>query len=360
MTGWQVEINAEKQGGRHWLWDSQLVIESPDLERNDVGRLFSGDGVRTGAGVTYRETQPGSVFRGYRFTLSQDSEWTFGWDRQHTRLSARTDMTWNNFWTTSASTQVMLRAQDMRLTRGGPSMGTPLRWSASLNLDSPSSAQTRWNARTEYARDELGGWSAELEGGLTIQPVPQLQLSLQPSYERELNPHQYVATDTTGGALTYGSRYIFAFVDRTTLSTQTRVSLTLKPDLNLDVYAEPFAASGRYYGFGELRAARSRFLRSYGTEGTTVETLANGDLTVTDGADTFLVPDRSFNMRSFRSTSVLRWEWRPGSTLYLVWQQDRSDETEVGYRVGPGDMFGSVSSVGDNFFAVKASFWLPR
>ena len=360
MTGWQVEINAEKQGGRHWLWDSQLVIESPDLERNDVGRLFSGDGVRTGAGVTYRETQPGSVFRGYRFTLSQDSEWTFGWDRQHTRLSARTDMTWNNFWTTSASTQVMLRAQDMRLTRGGPSMGTPLRWSASLNLDSPSSAQTRWNARTEYARDELGGWSAELEGGLTIQPVPQLQLSLQPSYERELNPHQYVATDTTGGALTYGSRYIFAFVDRTTLSTQTRVSLILKPDLNLDVYAEPFAASGRYYGFGELRAARSRFLRSYGTEGTTVETLANGDLTVTDGADTFLVPDRSFNMRSFRSTSVLRWEWRPGSTLYLVWQQDRSDETEVGYRVGPGDMFGSVSSVGDNFFAVKASFWLPR
>ena len=138
------------------------------------------------------------------------------------------------------------------------------------------------------------------------------------------------------------------------------MSLTLKPDLNLDVYAEPFAANGRYYGFGELRAARSRFLRRYGTEGTTVESLANGDLRVTDGADTFAVPDRSFNVRSFWSISVLRWEWRPGSTLYLVWQQARSDETDVSNRVGLGDMFGSVSSVGDNFFAVKASFWMPR
>ena len=360
MTGWKAQINADKRGGRHWLWDFQLNIESPDLEFNDVGRLSSGDGIQTRAGVTYRETQPGSVFRGYRFTLGQSSEWTFGWDRQRTSLSARTDLTWNNFWTTSASTQVRLRAQDMRLTRGGPSMGTPLGWSASLNLDSPSSAQTRWNVRAEYANDELGGWGAEVSGGLTIQPVLQLQLSLQPSYERELNPHQYVATDTTGGALTYGSRYIFAFVDRTTLSVQTRVSLTLKPDLNLDVYAEPFAASGRFYGFGELRAARSRFLRRYGTEGTTVETLANGDLRVTDGADTLVVPDRSFNVRSFRSTSVLHWEWRPGSTLYLVWQLDRSDETEVGDQVGLGDMFGSVSIVGDNFLAVKASFWLPR
>jgi len=360
MTGWKAQINADKLGGRHLLWDFQLNIESPDLAFNDVGVLRSGDGIQTAAGVTYRETQPGSVFRGYRFTFGQSSEWTFGWDRQRTSLSARTDLTWNNFWTTSASTQVRLRAQDMRLTRGGPSMGTPLGWSASLNLDSPSSAQTRWNARAEYANDELGGWGAEVSGGLTIQPVLQLKLSLQPSYERELNPHQYVATDTTGGALTYGSRYIFAFVDRTTLSAQTRVSLTLKPDLNLDVYAEPFAASGRFYGFGELRAARSRFLHRYGTEGTTVETLANGDLRVTDGADTLVMPDRSFNVRSFRSTSVLRWEWRPGSTLYLVWQQDRSDETEVGDQVGLGDMFGSVSSVGDNFFAVKASFWLPR
>jgi hypothetical protein len=175
-----------------------------------------------------------------------------------------------------------------------------------------------------------------------------------------VSSRQYVTTSATGGAATFGARYVFAFVDRTTLSTQARVSFTLKPDLNLDVYAEPFAASGRYHGFGELRAPRSRSLRTYGTEGTAVSRLPDGGLRVADGAASFVVPDQSFNVRSFRSTSVLRWEWRAGSTLYLVWQQDRSRERDIGTRAGWGDMLGSVAAAGDNFFALKASFWLPR
>ena len=360
MTGWKTQINADKVGGEHWLGELYLAVESPDLEFNDIGRLISGDGIQTRAGLTYRETTPGPRLRSYRFSLTQGSEWTFGRDRQRTSLTGNANLTWNNFWTTTASVRVGFRSQDLRLTRGGPSMGTPLGWSSNLRVESPGSAQTRWNARLVYGRDELDGWNGEVSGGVSLQPSPQLQLSLQPSYEREVNPQQYVKTETVGGEATYGSRYVFAFVDRTTLSTQVRVGFTLKPDLNLDVYAEPFAASGRFYGFGELTAPRSRVLRRYGTGGTTVEPLTNGDLLVRDGADTFLVPDPSFNRRSFRSTSVLRWEWRPGSTLYLVWQQDRSADEDVGYRAALGDMFGSVSSTGDNFFAIKASFWLPR
>ena len=78
-----------------------------------------------------------------------------------------------------------------------------------------------------------------------------------------------------------------------------------------------------------------------------------------DGSDAFVIPNQDFNVRSFRSTTVLRWEWRPGSTLYLVWQQDRSSDEVGGSRPGLGDVFGSITSPGDNFSAVKASFWLP-
>ena len=85
------------------------------------------------------------------------------------------------------------------------------------------------------------------------------------------------------------------------------MNYTFKPDLTLDVYAEPFAASGRYSGIGELVAARSRALRRYGTDGTTAVTLNDGSLQVTDGPATFVLNNRDFNALSFRSNVVLRW-----------------------------------------------------
>ena len=360
MTGVKAQVQVEKTSGRHWLWDVFFDLESPDVEFNDIGRLTSGDGLVASQGLTFRETEPGGTFRAYRLSVGNRTEWNFARDRQYTRLTGNANLTWNNFWTTSASTTVSLRAQDQRLTRGGPSMGTALGWSSSLDLRSPTSAQTRWDAALDYARDELGGWTARVEAGISLQPASQWQLSLNPAYERDINPRQYVSTRPGGRPVTYGSRYIFAWTDRTTISTQVRLNVTLKPDLNLDIYAEPFAASGRYYDFGELRAARSRLLRRYGTDGTTAERLADGALHVRDGSDAFVIPNQDFNVRSFRSTTVLRWEWRPGSTLYLVWQQDRSADEVGGSRTGLGDVFGSITSPGDNFFAVKASFWLPR
>ncbi|MBF8300614.1 MAG: hypothetical protein HW394_984, partial [Acidobacteria bacterium] len=169
---------------------------------------------------------------------------------------------------------------------------------------------------------------------------------------------QYVTTLAGGGPATFGRRYIFAHVDRSTYSTQFRLNYTFKPDLTLDFYGEPFAASGRYDHVGELAAARTRLRRLYGTEGTTLTPLADGSQVVTDGATSFTLRNRDFNVESFRSNLVLRWEWRPGSTLYVVWQQDRSLEEMVPTRVSPADMFSSLGRRGDNFFAIKASFWL--
>ena len=114
------------------------------------------------------------------------------------------------------------------------------------------------------------------------------------------------------------------------------------PDLSLDVYAEPFSATGKYSRFGELKAARSRGLRVYGTDGTTISENtgpAPREITVTDGEDTFSFEREDFKALSFRSNVVLRWEWRPGSTLFLVWQMNRGSEVPVTSPdpVHPGD-----------------------
>ena len=117
------------------------------------------------------------------------------------------------------------------------------------------------------------------------------------------------------------------------------MGFTLKPDVNVDIYAEPFAASGRYYDYGELLAPSSMQRIVYGTAGTTLDVMANGDRAVRIGSSAFTLRNRDFNVRSFQSNVVLRWEWRPGSTMYLVWQQNRVARDPVGMRVGLGDMF---------------------
>jgi hypothetical protein len=194
-----------------------------------------------------------------------------------------------------------------------------------------------------------------------MQPGPQWQLSITPTYERQVDTQQYVTTLAGGRPATFGARYVFAHVDRSTYSTQVRLTYTFKPDLMLDFYGEPFAASGRYDHVGELVAARTRLIRVYGTEGTTLAPLANGSQRVADGTTSFTLPNRDFNVQSFRSNLVLRWEWRPGSTLYLVWQQDRAWEEAMRERTSIGDMFSSLGRRGDNYFAVKTSFWFsPR
>ena len=138
-----------------------------------------------------------------------------------------------------------------------------------------------------------------------------------------------------------------------------RLNYTVTPNLTLETYAEPFASSGTFHDLGELPAPRSHELLSYGSDaGTTITRNPNGLHTVTAGAETFTIGPRDFNVRSFRSNAVVRWEWRPGSTMYLVWQQDRSARRDVRL-VRPGDLFDALGAPGDNFLALKVSYWIP-
>lgn len=358
MSGSKATFLVRKISGEHWLWDVFFDAETPDVTFSDIGRLGFADGVQARQGLTYRETAPGRTLRGYSFAVGHTSEWNYGGDRQQTRFNGNTELTLNNFWTARASTSFRLRGQNARLTRGGPSMQAPRDWNTSLSIRSNASAQTRWSIGGSYGRDEVEGWSGSVNAEVSLVPAPRWQVSFIPSFERQVDPRQYVTRMGGGTAATYGSRYIFGYTDRTTLALETRLNFTLQPDLNLELYAQPFAASGRYFDIGELAAAKELDLRTYGTDGTTINRLPSGNLKVTDSANTFTIPNQDFNLRSFRSTLVLSWEWRPGSTLFLVWQQARSRELASGTRATLNDLLRSAGAAGDNSFAVKMSYWI--
>jgi hypothetical protein len=368
LFGMKIGAAIERRTGVHWNWNADSQIETAGYETNDLGRTSSVDQVEGNWRLEYRETVPGAWWRSYAFGIGTSQRWNLAGDREHLLIGTSGSWTWPNFWDTDAEFAYTFRSYDPRLTRGGPLMQLPQNWRASINVENAQSSRTGGELSLLYGRDENGGVVFEAGADLEMQPGSQWQLSIGPRYERLVDSQQYVTTldrglgeeslALLGPAATYGSRYVFGRIDRSTYSTELRFNYTFKPDLTLDFYGEPFAASGRYASFGELASAGTLAIRQYGAGGTVAAPLENGGLAVTDGDRQFVLRGRDFNVRSFRSNLVLRWEWRPGSMFYLVWQQDRGAEEAGGMRASLADMFGSLNTRGAHVFAVKASLWV--
>ncbi|MGE0556434.1 MAG: DUF5916 domain-containing protein, partial [Gemmatimonadales bacterium] len=370
LSGYRGRIRLDKNAG-NWLFGAEASLQSPGFETNDMGRIQTVDDIDTNADVNYRWTQPTDLFRNARLGVFHRSSWNFDGVRTNTLLGIFSRFTWLNFMSSSFNLNVRPRSQSDNLTRGGPLMPVPAGMEANASLNSSFASPTQWNLSLNHYRDELGGRQWRFRTGLTVRPNSALSVSINPSYLRVIDAQQYITTLENGPAATFGSRYVFGRIERSTLSAQLRVNYTFAPDLSLEVYAEPFAASGKYSQIGELASPRSSDRTVYGEGPTTVVESPEG-LTVTDSrnGETFFIDGPDFNALSFRSNMVLRWEWRPGSTLFLVWQQSRSafcspadplacpGVEHPGSLVGIGSLRDSLRSTGDNFLAIKATYWI--
>jgi len=274
------------------------------------------------------------------------------------------NFTFLNFWRATFNWTLNDRGQDPVLTRGGPSMQSPRRVTVNGSLSNSLSAQTRWYGYFGYNRGENGDFNREISSNVSFRPSPAWVFSLVPVFTRERSTRQFITQRGGGRVETYGVRSIFGHIERSTMQMQMRLGYTFKPDLNLDFYAEPFAASGRYERIGELAAARSREVRFYGEggllPGDSLTRLPDGSWQVRDLGENFILANRDFNVQSFRSNLVLRWEWRPGTTFFLVWQQDRTRTDAARTSAGLRSMFGAFNIPGDNFFVVKTTYRLAR
>ena len=149
------------------------------------------------------------------------------------------------------------------------------------------------------------------------------------------------------------------------LSMDTRLAITFTPALSLEAFAQPFISSGQYSRFKEFSAPRSGEMLLYGQDrGTIIATGAGEDREYQvdpDGAGpaaTFAFEDPDFNFRSLRGNAVLRWEYRPGSTLFLVWTQDRNDTDPFGDLQFGRDRRALFSADPTNIFLIKMNYWL--
>jgi len=360
LAGWTAGGEVKKNAGKHWLWEVGGRAKSPGFELNDIGLLQQADDLTGWAELEYRENEAGGIFRKYDMELGTGTNYNYGLDMQWSFVDLETSAQFKNFWGTWIGGEFGPAGQSDNLTRGGPSMKTFDWYNFGMDLWGSPSGKTTW-AMWAGKWDDIGGGGGYWAGGrVTFRPGSRWELSVNPRYNVWTNANQYIDTQGGGSVLTYGDRYIFSWNDRSSLRLETRLNYAFTPNFTLELWAEPFASSGHFFDFGELRQARTNDMRVYGeASGTAITDDGDGLYTVNDNGDTFQFEASDFNYVSFRSNIVLRWEWTPGSTLFLVWQQNRAGDEPTGGRVDLNTLGKAFQAEGENFVALKITYWIP-
>jgi uncharacterized protein DUF5916 len=364
LAGYNGVLSLTKLSGR-WLGSLTLQDKSPGYETNDVGFEVFTNRRAVATDIGYATYRPGRVFRNYRADLFTTHEWDYDWNRITFDIGVKQVARFRNFWNVTLTSHFLPATSDDHLTRGGPIAHAPGARELILQIDSDSRRRHTVGLGTDWFWDVAGAHYLQLTPSLTMRPGSNLQIELAPNLTfSNLKAHYIQTTPDPTATATVGARYVFAGWRQTEVAFETRVNWTFTPTLSLQLYAQPLISANEFYDYKELRAANTYKFSLYGRDqGSTIVPDGNGGFTVDpDGpgaAPPFTISDQSFNFRSLRANVVLRWEYRPGATLFVVWQQNRSNEAD-----GVGDFefgrdFRSLRTTpADNLLAVKLSYWL--
>ena len=349
--------------GPRWFASAQARATSPGFESNDVGYLTRADARSLALAVGATHEAPTRFVRGTSVTLYATNAWNGSGEHVHGELGASGDANFPRVWYLAWSAWVRPPVVDDRLTRGGPAVRVPAEWlgTASLTTDARRTVIATLGGAVRVRAER--GSVASLEPKLVVRPRPSLQLSIAPAWEWTRDGAQYVRTvaDPTAAA-TYGRRFVFARLDQRTLSASARLDWTLTNTFSIQLFAQPLASTGKLRDWAQLAAPGRRRLLVYGRDVGTATPLGDGRTRIVPDesrpASAFVLGgpgERSFLSRSVRANAVIRWEYRTGSSLYLVWQQTRDAETPLA-GTSLGEAVARLFAVpAENTVAVKVS-----
>ncbi len=385
LGGLNWRLQFERRSARHWTGAVWLGESTPGFEINDLGFWQSNERLDIGARIGYQEITPGSLFRSYQFRLftfhnfrheALDDVFSLdSWDRARKRgtFSLEGQFEFLNYW----NLQLQGRHSPERLsdtdTRGGPLMTGPASSSLEATLGTDRRQSLFLGGRVQWDKRHRGGYKLETGVELAWRPASSFEIAIVPSYIIDQDLAQYVeTTDDVGYDPTIGPRYLFADLDRTTLQMETRLNIAFNNRLTLQVFAQPLIDTGDYITYRQLEESETFDFEDF-TEGSALveddEVICSGGTTCvvgderyvdlnSDGTTDFSFGDQTFNIRSLRMNAVLRWEYRPGSTIFLVWQQSRRDEENIGGFDFGRDARALLTAEPENVLILKVNYWL--
>lgn len=360
LSGSGGSLSIGKVGGGHWRFASMTLWRSPGLELNDVGYMRQANQTIQIFWGGYRLLKPVWIFRDLGINVNQWNYWTFA--GEHIGLGGNINgyCNLNNNWNLNGGINRESEWLGVSALRGGPALLGPAGTSYWSSVNSDSRRRIEYGLMvTHYHTDNRSVWSSNLDLRLQMRLMPNLSLSLNPHWNTTNNDMQYVDTFDLAG----GSRYLMARIEQKSLSMVSRIDYSITPSLSIQFYGQPFVASGAYSRFKHITRPRAQRYEerfqlldaaqlSYVADDKVYRVDEEGD-----GRVEYDFEEPDFNFRQFRSNLVLRWEYRPGSTLFLVWSQGRTGSVSDGrfaWRHDAGELFRIYP---ENVLLLKCNYW---
>lgn len=354
LTGHGGHMLFGKFGGGHWRYVTGLMWRSPGFEINDMGYLRQADNIMQYVWAGYSIWEPVWIFRRFNINFNQWSGWNFGGDNTYNGGNVNFWTQFTNYWSANFGLNFQGRSLSSMALRGGPLMEIPGGLNMWFGLGSDDRQKIRLSLNGSLFMGAEDNRSSEyLSLRLAYQPSSSVQLEAGPSLSWYRNQLQYVSTVE----LTDQNRYVLGRIDQTTFGLTIRASVSLSPDLSIQFYGQPFLSSAQYRDYKEVTAPRAqRFSDRFLPFGPDRIEAGDGTYAVTSHDGTPYQFDRpDFNFLQFRANLVLRWEFRPGSALFVVWSQDRTDSFDFGRFDLAHDMRELFDVPAGNVFLIKLS-----
>jgi len=358
-TGGNIQIGKAAKG--HWRFESGATWRSPELELNDLGFQRQADDLRHYTWIGYRTLKPKGIYRSVGINYNHWSAWDYEGNHNLLQWNVNGWVNFKNNWFGNLGFNYRPISHSNTALRGGPR----LRSSTFVNFWNNIGTDNRKKVRFSISHN--GGKAVDnsfnfynIRPSVSYQPMNSLQISLTPSYNINNDKLQFVDNIEVGNE----TKYINAKIEQRTLSMSLRINYTINPNLTIQYWGQPFVSRGRYSNFKSVIDAQAnnfenRFVQ-YSNSQITLDN-DNGIYTVIEDNNTAFSFDKpDFSFVEFRSNLVVRWEYIPGSEIFLVWSQGVTGDGDPA-----NDLFRNLDNqiLGqekDNTFLIKATYRFRR
>lgn len=339
MDGGVSSLSIKRFAGRV-RWETMARYAEPGTELNDLGFVTLVNDGQVKNQLSISSLVPTSWYRRANAVVWMENHWTTGGLPTGSSAVVHSSAELTNFWSTAFTYNISSFGNSMCVScaRGGPMLRvSPYhRVSVNLNGDGRKAFVPEFEARIASG-DEGRTWAAMAQVGLLGRLGTRTSLEIEGSFERRSDDTQWVRN--YGAVFSDTIHHTFAALAQDILGITARANVTITPALSVQLYAQPFIASGSFSDWREMVDARNKsYAGRYAPYG--------------GGAS-----PAGFNEKQFNSNAVIRWEYRPGSVFFVVWQQGRFDSREPGTFEAGRDLRNLFFRHPDNTLLVKLSYW---
>ena len=337
-------------------YSTEVDWRSPGLDLNDVGFMQVADIVKQANNISYFVNKPVSIFRTYNISFYESNTWNFGGEYLNSGAYLNYYCEFLNKWGGNIMLDYTTRTLDTHVLRGGPAMYLPANWQGSLNFHSDGSRKASFGIGTYYSKSYNNAYDClNVNSSISYRPLNTLKFSMNINLAKNTDQFQYVSTLDFNDQ----TRYILAKINQQTAGMTFRVDYNITPELSIQYYGSPFVATGKYSDFKHITNSRSNKFNDRFLEYTN-PVLSGNDYQLTETNSSiadYTISNPDFNFSQFRSNLVAKWEYRPGSSVYLVWSNEQTEYTTPGVSNLLNAYNQINNSYPNNLFLIKLNYW---